>query len=524
MKKGSLKNIIKLVKTDKRYWVILVIFLLIMVFGSKVPSLPNQVTCLNSNDNEKKVAHSLEIGQMSYIIKDSLNSRSGDYYRLNLNLRSEKDESLGIYSAASADKVGIKVNLISINGEKRNIKNLEIPNESKYYSYEIIFSTDDVYTDLEIERANIDSIGKLTIDPNIRITRLYIKNDNQINSLKETVIGENDSVTITANYNPKESIALFNYSSKNSLAGQVFKAQGDAITTASFKMHFLGNGGFGKYHVVLKEAEYINGKYSINQGEISYFDFDATDAMNNYLINPRNEIYQFPLTGKLEKGKYYFVGIDNKKVDTNYFHQLQLFGSAGKDQFQGGISLKGGENIKELGTFYIDINGFNSDEILPGAVVEDLGGGLGSYKYHFEPKKYGFSEASEIITENRSDSKMYYNNSNQAIFISADNDMSIIYEFNTLYRYSKISIKAQQVRGDYYGTKLEYSIDGKNWSILEKKSNINQTDIFGLLLQGNGYQNTVFLRLSANKDNKNDKLNKYFGLGELEVNAELIIQ
>lgn len=517
MEKGSLKNILNLIKTDKRYWLVFSGLILIVLFGQSTSLYLDSPTQTFPVHSRSIGGYVLERNQASFILKDIINAKSDEYYRVNFSLKTEEDTLKSTFSDSNKiENVGIDLSLVSLSGDKQIVQKFELPKDGEYHQFEIVFKSNGRGNDLELNRTDKLILDKMEMGQRITVTKLNIRNDIERASLNPSIIG---SISSLAKSEIESPAVVYSFKKKNSVAGQIFLANGSGMSSVSLRMHFQGNGGSGKYRLALAEAEYKDGEYLIGKDDLAFFDFDASTAEGIYQVDPSQELYQFPLSSKLENGKYYFVTVDNKSASASFMHHLQLFGTSDKNAYADGAAIVAGKEQKEIGVLAFEVFGMKHDE--PIGELQDLGGGEGLYSYSLDPEGAGLSE---LYQTSGNDLKVNYDPVNKAVIASAENNNSLLYRFDTKHPFKKIGIQAEQVSGDYYGSKLEYSFDGNEWEDIANREEESLPDNFSVSLKGNGQNSIVYLKITYNKEDEDYKPLKFFGLRSLDVNAELFVK
>lgn len=139
--------------------------------------------------------------------------------------------------------------------------------------------------------------------------------------------------------------------------GQIFKANSDFVSAVELDFDVVkqhNNGGKG-YVVSLKEVEQKKDSFEIQSGALAEVEFQIKDLAK---FRQKNGKYRFSFDAEVEKGKYYFVGIDNSKMQVDRFNHLTLKGSREDAYTQGTAATRQDRKTKLLeGDLYFRLFG-----------------------------------------------------------------------------------------------------------------------------------------------------------------------
>ena len=108
--------------------------------------------------------------------------------------------------------------------------------------------------------------------------------------------------------------------------GEIFQANSEHISAVELDFDVIKqhNNGGKEYTVALKEVKEKNGEWEIKSGELSEAKFQINELTK---FRQKNGKYRFDFDADVKEGKYYFVGIDNSKMQVDRFNRLILKGS-----------------------------------------------------------------------------------------------------------------------------------------------------------------------------------------------------
>lgn len=505
-------------------YLIVVIFLLAVLFygqniGESVAYSPEEFNLSNSVFYSN---HIIQTNESNVIVNDIINSNKGDFYRLTFAGRAETADKEN-----TSKSVDITPYLISKIGEKQALKTVPVQYSRDFQSQEIIFETDQSYSDLVFEKSAQGEGSLITID-NIRINRLNLNDWSKAARLAPTIFGDvNYSLENEGIGNVPTDSVLSTFLRGHQIVGEVFKSKDEYISSVELKMHFFGNGGNGNYSLELREVNEKDGKFTVADNVLAYFDFDSIHAEKFYQIN-QSDIFQLPISAKVEKGKYYFVGINDKSVKHNVVNNLRLLGT--KDSkispdCLGGKVGRGGK-IVPVGNFYFKVYGagfknINGTRMLHGAKFEDMGDGTGlfTFKLSHNPIDILNVDSYQIDQKARGEIKnrvIRFDLSKKAIVAPAAGETYYVYKIDTIYPYSKFYLDSNQINGEE-DVKIYFSKDAADWQLLSQNDGFFQNS--NTVLAPGNKSTSIYLKVAYNDNPMYKKYNQpqFFGLKELNL-------
>ena len=455
-KNFTINEFAKQILTDKRYWILLVLFILLLFFGQNIPT--NSNTNLSpQNDTSPKIGSN----GMAYAFPDILDSREGDVYHL---LFQTKAQFISVdSSSATPVQEKIQLNLTNDFGDTTIVSSIDVPiNSSSFTSNDLTFTTNGQYQNLIFQKTDPTSQSEVFIK-NVHLVRLEGPNP-----IEPSFVGSFYMSTQVENFNISNANKYILLDKKNTTIGQTFTAQSDYLTGVTLKLHFRGNGGSGNYHLAIREV--VNGKTLGD--DLAGLDFNnpASDTLYQIVAG----VYHIPVNAKLIRGKQYLVSVDNKNVQTNFLNALEICttnNSALDPSDQSVFVNQKGEIKNKAGDFYIkydfaDQPTYNGGSANFGDIFDDLGDGTGDYSY----------------SENGLD-----------VLESGKN--FIIYKINTFYTfnlfYLEASLNITNLSGDYH---LFYSFNDKDWQEITEDQQAAGTGKFVKQIQGGESNKIVYIK------------------------------
>lgn len=514
--KGGLKNIINLLKFDKKYWMLFAVLVLLILY-QKIHFSTNENMICPSENSIIAGGYSLQADQTSYTVANILNSKAGDYYRINFKMQqvSKSCDSGQNIDCGTTQQTKVDINLLGQNGNKTKIQEIAFDQDNQPHAFEFVFKTDASYRDLEFHRiANEGTPGPIKVDEDIRLTRLNVTSDSELVTLRPTQSGEPKSYNSSPDLSVDKSKAIYSFNHSGQTLGQTFRAQSSEMSGINLKLLFPTSGN-GLYHLSLHQIDGNN----IDKHEITSFDFNINFAQCAYQASLLSKIYQFTLIAKLQTGKEYAVLLDDNNVSVSLIHKLQVFGFE-SNQYNDGQA----GNVKryimdnDIGDTYFSIiyPEKRNENLAHGAIIEDLGGGTSEYQF----QNKGLASDVLDITYSAGTSVVYDKNQ-QAITAPAKDDNSFVYKIDFTSMPKNIFIHANDIGGNYVNSTLEYSFDQSNWQKIDSEFDYNSPYFFDKILNQD-LGRILYLKVSYDKADAGYKNIKYFGLKTLKVNAETI--
>lgn len=430
--------------------------------------------------NTQKISSTVETGKL-ILSGSEANYQSeiptlteGDFYRLNVSMRADPDAS----SNQSQEKEKLSVALQSEFGVKKEIGKLSAPIAEQCIHQEIIFESTGPFN--QIILTPIESTSDKIYMSDLSFTRLAISNLDEAAALKASVQGitENKPDFVIG---PGSRAVLHKFDYKNEETyGQVFKADNEYLSSVGMKLKIKGKGGLVSFFVQLREAKLVEGKFQIDPRIIQTTEFHPYDPQS-YVDN--EGIWRFPLPAHLEKGKYYFVGINNLNSQSDYFNNLSLIGTKGESGRESYAGAIGTDNfIEPEGELYLKLYTSvytlaEGERVLPRVKFEDVGD-FGRYQY-----RSGVTSDSLLDLYSASENKngrVFFDGKTNAILGYAQNDIDYVYKFNMLYPIKEVDLSLNDLGENYVRPLIYYSFDNKNWQkvdqIPEKKGSKLEND------------------------------------------------
>lgn len=517
----------------KRYFLVLVLFVLAFVFGKNMDVLtPEQKQSQDQIYAQQKITsgiYAVSVDQNKYELKKLFSIKSGQCGRLFFALKNlPPNDSL---TNSFAENPNVQILLSNDFDQNQELGFYEIKSDRFAQNEEIDFCADSDYQNLLFEKDENSQDSSFEISDVAFYPLAIEKRD--FTGLMTPIEGNTNfsNVIYQSSFSFKDANKAFKFSRKNQKIGQAFVADSDMISGADSKMEFTGTGGIGNYYLDLREIEEQNGKIRLSSDRVAYFGFNKDNAEKNLKIG--GGVYHIPLAAHLEKGKTYFIGISNEGVKFNILNTLKIYGNdAGSGEkivssIRGKISEKpGGLYLKIYGTDYVKVA---DDKVLTGAKILDNGDGTGLYVYEQKGSFSDYFDLDQLIT--KGNSNIFYDNVQSGISAKDEDDNAFVYKINTLHPFTLAKIEAGQPGGEFTDSLVYYSFDNNNWQ--EIKSDRDKStdaplqedkDKFQELIQGDGETKTIYIKVTYDKEDAKEKSIHLFGLKNLKISAKLKFQ
>lgn len=501
-----------------KYLIVFMLFLLVYIFGKNLNELSDKITLLNLNDKENILPAIAFLDYQSSIYIDKNPFIKGDgRYRLVIRTRYVPDPTSISKEDIHPKTSDMEIYLASKNGERKKINTLRL-NEDKIFEWNEVLI--DATGDQDILLAKSpDKDGTIYID---EMTATKI---DSINNLKPTIFGQINLFRIwNTNIDPSTHKPWFKFSRRNQSVGIIYKANSDNIASVKMKIKQIGNGGNENYLLKIQEASLVNGKYVLNPKILSSFYFKARD-LKKYIQPSEEDVFNFPLPSFTEKGKYYFISLDNSAVNFNTINTLRIFGNNTKQSnFVTASQIGNGKLKEESHSIYLDLlsaktEEANENKILYNSVISDLGNGVGKYSYENLGLFEDYLNLNEIVANNNTQDKVFYDQIQKGISGTASSDTAFIYKFDSIYPFTKIVIEAESVSGEFNRVKMWYSFNKTDWQeilpVFDKEETFSKSIDASL-------QKTIYLKVSY--DEKSNTKQRLFGLTNLKVFGDLVLK
>ncbi|MCX6763199.1 MAG: hypothetical protein NTZ97_00480 [Candidatus Moranbacteria bacterium] len=414
--------------------------------------------------------------------------------------------------------------------EAKEIKTIDVPKSNTDLFQEMLFPTDGnrTYSDILFEKTNKTDGANISVS-DIQISKLNVISDKEFANFKPTIKGEID-YNIPLLEQTVNSRNFDQLKDPDIIFGQLFKASADYITAIELDMDIIkqSNNGGSNYKLQLREVNYEEGgPPEIRSIVLADLGFSVDDLAKYRQADGK---YKFPLFAKVEKDKYYFIGIDNGKIDANQFNYLRLKGNPNGEIFQDGIlAVKTkGLTYSTTGDLYfkffgIKFNEYNGTRILGGTVISDIGRGKGTFKYQPRGNGYDLADLNSYTSDISFDSvKKSFEGE-----IKTNQASDFSYKFETIFPFAKFHIFAKQPDVTWNQTSILYSFDQKNWQeipsieaneILPNEQKIQGIQAFDSTISELIPKNIIYLKFQP----KNiDPEKKSWGIGNFIFEADL---
>jgi len=493
----------------KQLMAITVIIFFAMIAAKLSLNERGKIDCANQNCKQLIETSVLSDQNNLLFANDLFNSELGKYYRLVFRAKSDKDTKI-IVRATNAFDEEILLGRLDLEGEKRGFK-------------EIIFKANQNHTDILFEKLVQDG-AKVTLD-RYKISKLNIETDDEAHKLNRTIFGEERN-TETYNLEEGNDFEHKQLMNPNIIFGQIFKSPGTFISEAELDVGVVkeDHENQDKYEFVFKEVEVDKYSPKVKGGEISRTRLSATEIES---LRQSNGKVKFPVQSRVERNKYYFVGLNNDRIKNNKHNYLTIRGSEKSfgEAPEGAVVKEKGKTYLVPGDLYLKLYGLEFKEhkgkrMLLGSTIEDLGKGITIFKY--QPSGDIFDMA-DIESHSKD---VYFDKKIATIMGEATseemNEANFVYKLETVNTYDEISVLADQAILNNGNTLMQYSLNGKKWFDVEKEETDDQIVFSRTIIPSATTQDTFYLKIFPEINEQLFGKNKIrYGIKNLIVRANL---
>lgn len=503
-------------KINLKYIIVIILFLFLFIFGRHFGGTNDNnleqliVQKEKETENMEKGVYNIRLNDLSAKLEIPVNYKKDDSYRIFFNV----DTAYGRFADKLFESrpIDISVCLVSNYGEEQLIDNIKLAVPTKIISREIKFTSELDASKLIIKHNDSRTTGELTIS-NVRSYNLSLGKAG-LDGLKPTISGGSNTLNAvfgTAADNNFSGKFPFVFTRKKQSIGQIFSSNYEQISSVDLALSWRGTGGSGNYLVELREVK-DGGHYS---DVLSHYYFNQETLQDN-LIGANT--YRIPLAANLEKGKKYIVCINNNNVTFNLINTLEVGSTNSKDNELPKAIINVSDKKTNLDRpLFLKINEWNwfkfeGDRVLNGAIIQDLGNGVGQYSYE------SIGESTDFLDLDRSDPYTLFDNSVNGIITPAKEGNSFYYKFNTVYPYRIMKVILNQDIPGVSKDLLSYSYDGESWTPINQNKNGDLT-VEQTIKPLSDQQTILYIKVACNSDDAKYKKSINFGIKSIKVQA-----
>jgi len=522
-----LKSLKHVIAANQRYFMVLLLFLLVLFYNNVnqvvEAELPSEKTGINQDTN-------LFLGSKDERREVPSGGVIGDKYRITFDIKVrpseahypqgifEKLEGKEIFALEELTSTTLNVYVASDFNEETLIHSFTTQGSNFYSAQEISFIAPITFSKLVFVRSEKKDDNQIFLSA-FRLTQLL--SGQAFPSAPGFIKNNNFRETINAPVAGKKLKVIYTFRKNNRVAGQVFKAQTDYLTGASFCLDF-GDEIKGNYILQLNEASLTNGRYEISPVVLTQT-FINKENISGFAESKEN-IYHIPINHKIERDKYYFIGFDAIHSSISPLTGgLKIFGNRSSSEYTEGAALAvTGRKNKEIGDFYFKIWGMSDSgkdgELLPnGSFIEKISPNVGRYLYETPSH---VSDYLNLEESERNRSKAFYS-FKEGVAAPAESGNYFIFSIDTQFLSTKLRLEISTLE-DNFGTVVHYSTDRINWKEVERKKDASLEESGKEFVQViTDSSNKYFLRFSPNPDTKKSKGASSFGFKRIKVLTEL---
>lgn len=520
----------KLLKKNKRYVLILLLFIFVaqtQQINVTKKTTPRKTLLKDTNltidtySSSKTIDKAVEISEEGYY-------RIGFEYKVRpAEYLYPKDSFEPVSGAEQFDpsvlsKSKLTFGLFSSSVGSNNLGSFESSNSPDYNYIEVVSKITDNYSTFYLTK-EIGDDNQIFVK-NFRTTKLNINSLDEARYLKPTEVGKRVTLVNEIPVEDKDYKPIYSFRKNLTTVGQIFKADFEYLTDVSLKLDFPGIPD-GEFTLQLNEASFVDNEFRVDPKMIKTVTFSSRSVAGFAQSEP--DLYLFPFQARLEKGKYYFIGIDAVNAEVGFFKRLRIFGTKNVQKYENGaaVLILGDDKVKVIGQAYFHLSGvdFTShSNLLSGAIVEDKGGGKGIYSYETKGNIYDYFDV--LDAGNSSPVSYVKNNQGNLIVASAENGNHVIWPVDTIHPFVNMQFEAESLTDDNYLTQFYYSYDKNSWKRIPSEKNLSGEEDKGrssMIIPTNGGSK---LFIKATYDPKSRGGSGSIGIKKLKLKANLIIK
>lgn len=414
----------------------------------------NISSCAVGNCNVIPKKSTLNNDKREVFVRDVINSLPDEYYRFTLK-------------AKVVGQVAVKISVAnSITEEVHHIGTVTVTGDESYLMKSFLFRTDTAYNGIVFEKIDTSSDSEIFIQ-DYKVSRLNVHSEEEMLQLSPVFSG---SILMDQRL-VEHSISkqYRNQINKNGfIFGQIFRAESDSLSRVSFGSELLNlyQGNNTDFVIELRESYKDDEGFHLKERVIEQVFFSSYDKKSTYW-DFRDNKFNIEMNSYISKNNYYHIGIRSTDSDIRHAEYLKVSG-VNEDYFLNRETYQYA-NGEELSYFGPNLNfrtvGFFSieyfDQKIPsGVLIEDLGGGVGSYMY----KSLGNEE--EIFDIYSSTTEVNFDDDRKVLYgkASGSGEDYFEYKFDTQHPLDKLRVMAMQADGGWRRVSVSVSFDGAMWN------------------------------------------------------------
>lgn len=497
-------------KNQRQIWAILVLLAVFALNRSFPAEVITAGDCLGGDCKIESAIPSLSNENPIYYVDEVFKSKGiqKEYYRLIFDISSNKDSEIEILASDFLEN-------------EVSLKKIKLAESDQADFNESLFSVQGVYTNLTFKKINPNDGANIFIN-NVRVAKLDIKSDAELAKLIPTKRSTAKLYEIIQSQD-KNSDTFSQLCEEKIIFGQIFKATDDYITAVALDMDIVkqGTGNGRKYDLDLRDVKYSEYEAEIKSDILASIDFDL-QSIEKY--RREDGKFQFPIFSPLEKGRHYFIGLNNDRATADKLNCLKVKGSYMGDPYVDGLTVvkTKGATYTAPGDLYFTLYGPKFDshkekKFLFGSTIEGIGKNGGLFKYQVRNSVSNFIDLYSYSSDiNHSDDNLTILGSTMMP------ESNFIYKFETIYPFKKFTLSGEKPNTDWHEAIIQYSYDKENW----KEVPINtegESSKFNIAISEEYAKSLVFIKIMPSGEIDENKKDKY-GIKNFKFEAELVIR
>ena len=327
MPNNFFKQIVGLVKAEKKFFLVLGFLFVTFLINRELYS--GQEITSKECSGGKCLSETNDLPQLTqddayYYADEVFDSQPAGYYRLTFREKSDQGQKILLKLSTYTDK-------------ESQIGELDFSASDRFQNHELFFFLPEGFGSLLFQKNDLRGGGNVFIKE-IGVTRLNIDSNEELAGMQKTILGEGAKIDVVRASQSDSKYAFSWLKEKKTVLGQVFRASDDLITAVAFDISVNKNlnPGTRQYALNLRKVNYDGKNVSFTGPTIASLDF-SVGAIEKY--RKEDGTFLFPLYGRLEKGEYYAISLDNTKVGVSEQNYLEFLGTKNSASYADGTAI-----------------------------------------------------------------------------------------------------------------------------------------------------------------------------------------
>lgn len=397
------------------------------------------------------------------VLSNAVSTEAGESYRLIVKVRLVANKIKDNFSGKNVD-----IYVITKSGDERMLGSMKIDLLNFDYAKEIVFDSDDYYTDLRFNykkdnekedfsvRGKVLSFSKLKTGDSLNPTTLA-----GYQNVRLDEIGSDSRRWIR----PDHDVPLM----------QKFLAKSDSIVYVDVNIKKIGDGGQGVICLNLFESQ----SPDPTGGPGKRFSTNCIDTrvLDGYQIN--KSYYRLPLVSWLSLGSDYFISMSFSSLRSNRLNTIEIFGEYGKNIHVNSTP------VRLLDSGFSPV--YYSGVAVPGTIIEDIGGN--NIYYQYKPTD-SYLDLLSVDKDTNDLSEITYDPNLNAIVSNS----RITMKFKLGHRIDSLTIRANMPNDNNINADLFYSLSNGQWVPIPPDNPVSVNDFLAKIF--NNQSDEIMIKVS----------------------------